>query len=41
MRASLKAILLAGVVAALSGPALASGGGGGGDSEMPSVYAPA
>ena len=40
MRTSLKAILLAGAVAALSGNALASGGGssggGGGSPEMPS-----
>lgn len=41
MRTSLKAILLAGAVAALSGTALASGGGGGGGSpEMPSTSGP-
>jgi len=43
MRTSLKAILLAGAVAALSGTALASGGGssgGGGSPEMPSASGP-
>ena len=43
MRVSLKAILLAGAVAALSGSALASGGGssgGGGSPEMPSASGP-
>ena len=43
MRRSLKAILLAGAVAALSGTALASGGGstgGGGAPEMPSASGP-
>ena len=43
MRRSLKAILLAGAVAALSGTALASGGGGGGGGgspEMPSASGP-
>jgi Tfp pilus assembly protein PilF len=43
MRRSLKAILLAGAVAALSGTALASGGGstgGGGSPEMPSSSGP-